>query len=231
MVRRTCAVDLALAAQRVGGRGVASGGGERDRPIGRFDRLGKPSNFGVSSGQRAQRNRFPPARKLHAPLRQLGGLGPVSDRCLGPGGHCPRQPVHRVRIARLKADRLAPVNHRIGDSSLSFERRAKIAVDLRKIGPDLQRLLKLSDRGVELPTIGQNDAEVVVGVRGIRVKLDRLPVFDDCLDDQALLGQEIAEEDMRGRIVGLDLQRLSIVGGGGVQFVAAGQCHAQIVMD
>ena len=69
----------------------------------------------------------------------------------------------------------------------------EIAVDLRKTRLDRQRLAKLGDRGVELSALGQDDAEVVVDVGAVGVRLDRAAVFDDRLVVAALLDQNLGE--------------------------------------
>ena len=71
-------------------------------------------------------------------------------------------------------------------------RHAEITPRFREIRLQLERLLKLRDRGVDLFLRSKRDPEVVVRGGGLRQRPDRLAEMADCLRELVALQQKAA---------------------------------------
>ncbi len=117
----------------------------------RLHRRGESSRLGVGGGQRAEKRRLSAAGELYRPAGQLDRLRPVADRGFRTGRQQPRQIVHISDLVRLQADRLAPLDDRLGELSLPVQSVAEVVVSLGEVGLDFQRLLKM-DNGFVKPS-------------------------------------------------------------------------------
>ena len=70
----------------------------------------------------------------------------------------------------------------------------------------------MGDGLVHLPAAGQDDAQVVVGVRVVGLDIQGLAVMGDGLVELSAAGQRQAEVVMGIRVVGLDFQGLAVMG-------------------
>ena len=107
----------------------------------RLHGFGKAARLGISGGQGVEDRLVPSCGEFGGPPGEGDGFGTVAQRRLGAGGRHPGQVVHDGDVIRLQASRLAPLNDRLGDSSLPTQDETKIVVGLGISGTDRQRLL------------------------------------------------------------------------------------------
>ena len=97
------------------------------------------------------------------------------------------------------------------------------------VGLDFQGLAGLGDGVVELPSLGQGEAEIVMGGGEVGLDLQGLAELEDGFVDLSLAGQGDSEVVMGHGVAGLEFEHLEVQGDGLVDLALAGQHKAEVV--